>query len=198
MDANRLLETGTDANKWFDLSKIHWISARYLSEKSFEVLPEPNGNLMRLDHDWMDDRRNYATPAHLLYGFALETAIKARIIQTKPEAVEYQLITNANHDITKVSLKGFGSNTRNWHGLVSLAEVAGLFNENFAQETDRESLDHFTDAIVWASKYPIPKESAQEEDRNTLYAIRNAERWLTNLHPNPLPLYAAMSEDADA
>jgi hypothetical protein len=119
-----------------------------------------------------------------MYGFALETAIKATIIQDKPDRVEFQMSTNANHDINNASLKGFG--VKNWHDLSRLAEVADLFKRDFANGSDRNWLDHFTDAIVWRSRYPVPKQTGEEENRDTLYAIRNAENWLQELHPEPL------------
>ena len=148
MDVNRFLENASDKKAWFEMSKRHWLAGRLLSRKSFDVMPESTGKVQRLDRDWLPEYLNYAVPAHLMYGFALETAIKATIIQEKPEKVEFEVSTNCNSDIKNARLKGFSVGEKNWHNLSSLAEMAGLFEKNFANNTDREWLDGFTDEIV--------------------------------------------------
>lgn len=188
MDANELLKLGTDSQKWFDLTKHHWTSARLLAEKASDCIPRSKGGGLtnRLSRDWIEVYESYAGPAHLLYGYALETLLKGQIILTKPADVRFDIVADASNNIVSATLRGFGNS--GWHSLESLAKVAG----QHVTEDDREMFAHFSDAIVWTSKYPIPKKSSEEEvKRNTLYATRDAEQWLVRLHPEPLPAYPA-------
>ncbi len=184
MDVNEFLNNASDKNAWFEISKWHWRAGRLLAAQSMESIPQPTGTVQRLDGDWLPDYVAYAVPAHLMYGYALETAIKATIIQDHPQKVEFEVSINGSSNIKNAKLKGFGA--KNWHDLGQLAGAAGVFEMDFAQHSDDKWLRVFTDAIVWRSKYPVPKRSGDEEKRESLYAIKNAEKWLQGLHPEPI------------
>ena len=67
--------------------------------------------------------------SQLLYGLATETALKARIIESDPESIEFVEIKAADGSIMDVSIKKIGvSLGADGHDLIKLAEVAQILN----------------------------------------------------------------------
>lgn len=113
--------------------------------------------------------------AKLLYGLSLETAFKARIIETEPTSIEFRMTADGAGKIKHAEIKEFGASLGAGHNLEYLAERAGLFESGdaavFGRESDlraiREILRHLTEVVVWSGRYPVPTKSG---DRHRLPA----------------------------
>lgn len=79
----------------------------------------------------------------LLYGLALENALKGLIIAQDPSIMESKV---------KWKIKGGG------HDLRELYKESGLSITN----DEKELLDDLTQAILWAGRYPVPKKHANK------------------------------------
>lgn len=100
----------------------------------------------------------------LLYGLTLETALKAWIVEHHPEKVELRVILNGRGDASEVELRTLGVPTSSGHNLLLLADVAGLFDETFADVVNTEEYKSalrnicrdLADVVTWRGRYPVP------------------------------------------
>lgn len=91
------------------------------------------------------------------YGIGIENGLKGVIVKNYPELINLEM---SGDDIV---LKDIGGRASKNHDLYSLANRAGVLNRNlnlFKYDSDRMSLknvlNHLTDVIRWASRYPVP------------------------------------------
>src|SRR5262245_58107924 len=77
----------------------------------------------------------YYKVAMMLYGMAVETALKAILIRDKSKHIIVQLETDGGGEVQKVSLKNVGDSSGG-HDLVQLAENAGIISKNDSEHTD--------------------------------------------------------------
>jgi len=100
----------------------------------------------------------------LLYGLALETALKAWIIEHKPSEIEIKVTMDGNGEAKQAELKNIGVPSSQGHNLLALAEVAGLFTSTFAStlitDSDRDTMRSICrdlgEVVVWRGRYPVP------------------------------------------
>jgi hypothetical protein len=107
--------------------------------------------------------------AQFLYGLAVETALKARIIERDPANVRFVEKMDAQGVVVEVRLQRIGADLGpDGHDLVKLAEVAGVLGPSastpvFAVKSDqtaiKEILAFLTDCVRWSGRYPAPKSS---------------------------------------
>lgn len=103
----------------------------------------------------------------LLYGLALETALKAWIVEHHPEKIEIRVSVDGTGNATSAELRSVGVPTSSGHNIVALAEVVGLFGERFVSvlptELDRRTMRNICrdlgEVVLWRGKYPIPLSS---------------------------------------
>lgn len=91
------------------------------------------------------------------YGIGIENGLKGVIVKNYPELINLEM---SGDDIV---LKDIGGKASKSHDLYSLANRAGVLNRNlnlFKYDSDRmllkNVLNHLTDVIRWASRYPVP------------------------------------------
>ncbi len=91
------------------------------------------------------------------YGIGIENGLKGVIVKNYPELINLEM---SGDDIV---LKDIGGKASKNHDLYSLANRAGVLNRNlnlFKYDSDRmllkNVLNHLTDVIRWASRYPVP------------------------------------------
>lgn len=84
-------------------------------------------------------------PFLLLYGLAFENALKGLLISNDPSIVL---------SVIKWDIKNGG------HNLRQLYKESGLF----ATSQEQELLDDLTQAVLWAGRYPVPKNHADKSD----------------------------------
>jgi len=91
------------------------------------------------------------------YGIGIENGLKGVIVKNYPELINLEM---SGDDIV---LKDIGGKASKNHDLYSLANRAGVLNRNlnlFKYDFDRmllkNVLNHLTDVIRWASRYPVP------------------------------------------
>ncbi|MEM9998541.1 MAG: hypothetical protein AAF809_12640 [Bacteroidota bacterium] len=111
--------------------------------------------------------------AEMLYGLALETAMKGCLLKEKPDSFSLQVSMNGHADVIDVKLEKAGvSLQRNGHDLVQLSHMLDLYEESqftrfSTQSEDREFLEsvlrNLTIMILWGGKYPGPSKGKDLE-----------------------------------
>lgn len=91
------------------------------------------------------------------YGIGIENGLKGVIVKNYPELINLEM---SGDDIV---LKDIGGKASKNHDLYSLANRAGVLDRDlnlFKYDSDRRLLknvlNHLTDVIRWASRYPVP------------------------------------------
>lgn len=91
------------------------------------------------------------------YGIGIENGLKGVIVKNQPELINFEIVEN---DVVLLDIGGKASKN---HNLYSLANRAGILDKNlnlFKYDSDRKLvknvLQHLTDNIRWAARYPVP------------------------------------------
>jgi hypothetical protein len=112
----------------------------------------------------LDEANEIFASTKLLYGLALETALKAWIIEKSPESIEIKVTMNGRGEAIHAELKSLGVSTTQGHNLLALADAAGIFAKDFSEvvktDSDRNALRnifrHLGEIVVWRGRYPVP------------------------------------------
>lgn len=105
--------------------------------------------------------------AKLLYGLALETALKAWLIEHSPEKIEIRITMSGDGSPKHAELKSFGIPPNQGHNILALAEAADVFGKGFSNvlktDGDRAALRNICrdlgEVVVWRGRYPVPMSS---------------------------------------
>lgn len=109
--------------------------------------------------------------AKLLYGLALETALKAWIVEHHPAKIEVRVVMDGKGEATGAELRALGVPTSNGHNLLALAEAAELFGDRFRTvirtdgdvRTVKNICRDLGEVVVWRGRYPVPLTSSQPQ-----------------------------------
>lgn len=112
----------------------------------------------------LDEADEIFASTKLLYGLALETALKAWIIENSPESIEIKVTMNGRGEAIHAELKSLGVSTTQGHNLMALADAVGIFAQDFSEVVktagDRNALRnifrHLGEIVVWRGRYPVP------------------------------------------
>jgi hypothetical protein len=107
--------------------------------------------------------------AKLLYGLALETALKARVVEHYPSKIEVRVAMDGTGQATHAELRTVGVSISNGHNLLALAEAAELFGVAYqwvlGTEDDRSAMRNIcrdlAEVVLWRGRYPVPLASAE-------------------------------------
>ncbi len=148
------LKTLKDPNTWFrqafDQKLVaDKILADVILNKDFlKSLKEPK-NFLKFSALWGN--------ALFHYGIGIENGLKGVIVKNQPELINFEIIGD------DVILHDIGGKASKNHDLYSLANRAGILDKNlhlFKYDSDRKLvknvLQHLTDIIRWAARYPVP------------------------------------------
>ncbi len=128
----------------------------------------------------------YGFTAKLLYGLAVESAFKARLIETQPEKVKIDAELNGSGEIISAKLSAFGEK-KIGHNLVELATIIGVWdmhrdlgdNDCHAYRAGLEqALKDLETSILWRSKYPVPLNSKHLQEQPPATDVR---KWVDPL-----------------
>ena len=105
--------------------------------------------------------------AKLLYGLALETALKAWLIEHAPSKIEIRMTMAGDGSATHAELRSFGIHPNQGHNILALADAAGVFGPQFSHvwKTDSDIANMKTifrdlgEVVVWRGRYPVPMAS---------------------------------------
>jgi hypothetical protein len=105
----------------------------------------------------------------LLYGLALETALKARVVERYPSKIEVRVAMDGTGQATHAELRAVGVSISNGHNLLALAEAAELFGAEFQSvlrtEDDKSAMRNIcrdlAEVVLWRGRYPVPLASAE-------------------------------------
>ncbi|MBN3754205.1 hypothetical protein G3N95_14735 [Paraburkholderia sp. Tr-20389] len=106
--------------------------------------------------------------AKLLYGLALETALKAWIIENHPSRIEVRVTMDGAGEATHAELKALGVPMSSGRNLLALAEAAELFGDRFQfvlrTDGDKQAMRNIcrdlAEVVLWRGRYPVPLASA--------------------------------------
>ena len=148
------LKTLKDSNTWFrqafDQKLVaDKILADVILNKDFlKSLKEPK-NFLKFSALWGN--------ALYHYGIGIENGLKGVIVKNQPELINFEIIGD------DVVLHDIGGKASKNHDLYSLANRAGILDKNlhlFKYDSDtklvKNVLQHLTDIIRWAARYPVP------------------------------------------
>lgn len=171
MDAETFLKTAIRPEQWFQKSRSLRRSADRLWDCFLSAWMEYAKTFDRAkqtgDEAKFGEAFEYLRVAQMLYGLALETAFKARILREAPGAIEFDMSADGTGAVQSVTIKQFGVPIKEGHDLVALADKAGIFRRGdgalFAEESDfaafRDILLHLREAVLWEARYPVPTRS---------------------------------------
>ena len=106
------------------------------------------------------------------YGIGIENGLKGVIVKNQPELINFEIVGD------DVILHDIGGKASKNHDLYSLANRAGILDKNlhlFKYDSDRKLvknvLQHLTDNIRWAARYPVPNNSSKvfEMDHDVIF-----------------------------
>ena len=169
MRAETFIEKSCSPTAWRKHSRALRRSADVLFDDFIAVLTDSLKEAKALGKE--EDREQAVEAietAKLLYGLALETALKAWIIEHKPSHIEIKIIINGSGEATHAELKSFGVNGNQGHNLSALADISGIFDgETFAHvlktDSDRDVFRaicrELGQVVVWRGRYPVPMAS---------------------------------------
>lgn len=113
MDAEAFLEKATDPNAWYAKSVSLFMAHWALSHQTTDMLAVFTEHwISALQEGESKEKANkeigLCLDSHrvstMLLGLSVETALKGRILERKPETVEFKLTSNAKRDLTEAKL----------------------------------------------------------------------------------------------
>jgi hypothetical protein len=167
MHATQFVEKSLDARAWRKQSRALRRSADVLWD-DFSVI------LTKDVIAWKKSNEHDFSPAiealettKFLYGLALETALKAWLIENFPEKIEIRLSMSGDGSAKHAELKSFGVPSNQGHNILGLAEAAGIFgsDSNSLIKTDsdiaaiKSIFRDLGEVVVWRGRYPVPMSS---------------------------------------
>ena len=190
--AEKFMEAALDANRWFSRShylkesadNLHKACERYIMQS----IPSP----IRIGPPPSVEERGRASmsglnaimTSFLLYGLAIELALKGRIISHQPDKAKFNLSIDGKGRVIDAS-----SDLKS-HNLEALANDAGLLEKGGDNET-RVQLRLLSEYVKWRARYPIPNKSDNFEtddvERGTSKwgQMKNfVESFLERVHPD--------------
>lgn len=168
MDAAQLFAKSIDPSSWRKHSRALRRSADVLWDTFAELLTTACAIAKKQNTELnVESALDALETAKLLYGLALETALKAWLIEHHPAKVEIRLTMTGDGLPKQAELKSFGLPTNQGHNLLALAEAVGVFGPNFSHvvktESDGASLKTICrdlgEVVVWRGRYPVPMTS---------------------------------------
>jgi hypothetical protein len=169
MLATQFLEKSRDPNQW----RKHSLSLR----RSAEVLWEDFAAILvdGIKQDATEGKTQDFSAAiealettKLLYGLALETALKAWIVEKHPEKIEIRVTLDGTGEASHAELRAVGVSNSNGHNLLALAEAAGVFGPTFQKVLKttedkaviRNICRDLGEVVIWRGRYPVPLSSS--------------------------------------
>lgn len=154
MEREEYIETLKNPNTWFRQT----FEQKYVADK---ILADVilNKDFIRSQKAKNDFTKFSSLWANALfhYGIGIENGLKGVIVKNQPELINFEI---TEYDVILHDIGGKASKN---HNLYSLANRAGILDKNlhlFKYDSDRKLvknvLQHLTDNIRWAARYPVP------------------------------------------
>jgi hypothetical protein len=162
MHADEFLATYHKPSAWYRRSHALRLSAKHLHTR-IEALDDLIKEDGRDVGTHLTEQVAHINAARLLYGLALETALKGKFLERFPGDVRVAVVIDGNQKVVEVALdhigvspgKGSGAG----HNLRALAARVGVVEKTFLEEYRAAvyaHLDELSDAVVWHARYPVP------------------------------------------
>ncbi len=112
----------------------------------------------------------YYKVAMMLYGMAVETALKMILIRDKSKDIVVQLETDGGGNIQSISLRNSGDSSSG-HDLVALAKNAGVISRDETKDLDtKKHLRAPSGYVSWRGRYPVPKGAKADDQEREFVA----------------------------
>jgi hypothetical protein len=112
--------------------------------------------------------QHFMSGTRLMYGLAIETALKGRIVERWPTRVRIDVKADGRGDLLEAEITQLGVSIANGHDLHALAAAAGALDRHAEPQlfSDPADFDQFesvllelSDAVLWSVRYPVPRGS---------------------------------------
>lgn len=155
MEGEDYIKTLKDPDIWFrqafDQKMVaDKILADVIMNKDFLRSLKKTSNLLKFSTLWGN--------ALYHYGIGIENGLKGVIVKNQPELINFELVGD------DIILHDIGGKASKNHDLYSLANRSGildknlhLFKNNFDRKLLENVLQHLTDNLRWAARYPLPQ-----------------------------------------
>jgi len=199
MNADIFLEFGRNPQYWFRKS----LNLRNSANVLFDAYHSQAMKWARADEAdqtliW-GQALAHLDSAKMLYGLALETALKGTIIRERPSSVQFSITSDASGNVLTAELSDISGQKKGGHNLMKLALETHLLDRDsnavFQNQEDfniaQDILNDLTSFVTWLSRYPIPVRATQEpqypkDPRSLGTEFRNwTDRMLDHLHGIP-------------
>jgi hypothetical protein len=158
MEAEEFIDTATKPDQWLEKSRVLRRSADVLWD-TFVAAWIDQGKVARSGGEpLLDEAVNFLMVAQMLYGLALETAMKGKLLEVQPSAIQLQLTTDGTGAVQSIQIKQFGVSMGDGHNLEKLAELIDLLKKD-DNRVEREILRYLSECVLWRVRYPVPKDS---------------------------------------
>ena len=154
MEGEDYIKTLKDPDTWFRQAFAQKmvadkILADVIMNKDFLRSLKNSSNLLKFSTLWGN--------ALYHYGIGIENGLKGVIVKNQPELINFEIVGN------DIILHDIGGKASKNHDLYSLANRSRILDKNlhlFKHDSDRKLLknvlQHLTDIIRWAARYPVP------------------------------------------
>ena len=155
MEGEDYIKTIEDPEMWirqaFDQKMVaEKILADISMKKAFLRSLKKTSNLLKFSTLWGN--------ALYHYGIGIENGLKGVIVKNQPELINFEIVGD------DIILHDIGGKASKNHDLYSLANRSGildknlhLFKNNFDRKLLKNVLQHLTDNLRWAARYPLPQ-----------------------------------------
>lgn len=160
------LAAASDPEAWRQKARIIRLSADALWDSYTDLFGKNAPRDREKAREVLDSWLQRMNTAQFLYGFAVETALKARLIANDAASIEFREVRDEKGQLIDVHINKIGIDLgRDGHDLLRLAQAAevgaGCRDCVFEIESDRtaisEILAFLTDCVRWSGRYPAPK-----------------------------------------
>jgi hypothetical protein len=165
------IDRSRDSARWRRHARTLRASADLLWENFSTLLSESIQRARDTGSDLdLESAEDALQTTKLLYGLALETALKAWIIDHQPEKVEIRVVMDGSGEPKHAELRALGVPTSSGHNILALAEAAGIFDDDFQHllSTQPEAnvlknlCRELSDVVLWRGRYPVPLASGNQ------------------------------------
>ena len=114
----------------------------------------------------------------MLYGMAVEVALKGILIRQRSDKVIVQLETDGGGTVRNIALKNVGD-SGGGHNLVLLAQNAGLISKDDSKDVEaKRQLRCLAEYVVWRGRYPVPKAMGADDERETIGGSTETQKFV--------------------
>ncbi|MGI2947332.1 hypothetical protein [Vibrio diabolicus] len=158
-EAESFLSSAKNIGTWLYKANSLFLSAETLYNESAKLWLDNGTDTLEGHNTRIQTSMSLLQSSQLLYGYAMETLLKAILIAVKPETVEFDLKSDGAGNILEAKISQIGVPMSKGHDLSSLANAVGLIENSTSPKKTKRTLDYLTECVQWRARYPTPQHS---------------------------------------